>query len=203
MKKFFIDNLLEHHNDILFDLDDTLYDESLYLFEAYKQIGIYLAKYNNGDGETIVSYLIENFIKRGRKDLFNSCINHFSLPSELIDEMLVRLRNVVFEKPLELRKFVPSLFSTLLDSYKRIFVITNGNVRQQQHKVNSIDWRGLNESIKFIYANAFEPKPSRYIYDELQKRYQLDTPIYIGDSEVDKQFAENCGIPFWYINDVI
>lgn len=196
MKRSFIDVLSEKYSDILLDLDDTLYEERLYLFEAYKQIGIFVETVHNVSAQAIECYLIEGFIKDGRKGLFNSCINHFALPNSLMEKMLEILRTVTFKQPLELKGFVLPFLFMLMDKGKRIFVITNGNVSQQQNKVKNIDWKKLDASINFVYANDFESKPSRYVFDELNKSYALKKPVYIGDSEVDRAFAFNCGIPF-------
>lgn len=196
MKRSFIDGLSERYSDILLDLDDTLYEERLYLFEAYKQIGVFVEAVHNISAQAIECYLIEGFIKSGRKGLFDSCINYFALPGSLIDKMLEILRTVSFEQPLELKGFVLPFISMLMDKGKRIFVITNGNVRQQQNKVKNIDWKKLDASINFVYANDFEPKPSRCVFDELNKNYVFKKAVYIGDSEVDREFALNCKIPF-------
>lgn len=200
MKKSFIDTIFCSYHDILFDLDNTLYDEKFYLFRAYEQIGFLLENSYQIAAIEVERYLVDNFMKNGRDNLFDLCIKHFMLPNEAIIIMLDTLRTVSFDHPIQLKEYVMPFLCKSFELGKRVFVITNGNVIQQQNKVRNIDWKNMHNLINFIYANSISPKPARNVYDKIKVDYQIQTPVYIGDSEVDTKFAENCCIPFIHVD---
>jgi FMN phosphatase YigB (HAD superfamily) len=189
---------INSYNFFIFDLDNTLYDEKLYLFHAYKQISVHLANQYGLSGQLIEKYLTTHFEEAGRGNLFNKLCAEFNIPEGAIKGMLFDLRTVQIPQPIELYKNARILLETIAITGKNLFVITNGNPQQQQNKINSIHWHGLKEHIEFVFASAIKPKPDRAPFDYLAHRYNIDPAkaIYIGDTETDREFSENCGISF-------
>ena len=56
-------NLFDSYQVIIFDLDNTLYDESVYLFSAYNDIGKFIEKQVGGYSGEYVSFLVTSFKK--------------------------------------------------------------------------------------------------------------------------------------------
>ena len=182
----------------LLDLDDTLYDEKLYLYPAYRVIAKDLAAVNHIDAGKVEKFLIRTFEQEGRDKLFNKLCKTFQVSETLIPCMLETLRTNTPEKKLPLKPGVISLLQRLAAEEKKIFLITNGNLQQQKNKVMQIDWRGFLQHITVIYTALHQPKPSRAAFDFLVRQYGVhpERAVMIGDSETDSEFAINSGISF-------
>ena len=195
---------IESYDTFLIDLDDTLYDEKLYLFEAYKRISVFLSHRKNIESELIASFLKETFLKEGRSNLFDKLINEFKIDIASMDELLEILRNFHHKNKIQLFPEAYILLAQLNEKNKKILVVTNGNVTQQENKVKSIDWRGLRSFLEVIYAKNFGSKPNCSVFDFACKKFNLTNQkiLMIGDSTVDSEFAKNCSIDFIHREEV-
>lgn len=198
MKKFSISNVnFKSYKLVIFDLDNTLYDENLYLFKAYNDIAKYLEiKYNIFSTKSY-DFLKNSFLTEGRSNLFNKLFNEFKIPSEELKECLKIMRGVKFEDKIP-------LFTQMVDLVVKaskncnVCVLTNGNVVQQKNKVEQIDWQDLPIQ-NFYYANHIKPKPSPLIFKKIIIDFNLsknDNVLMVGDNSSDKEFAENIDSDF-------
>lgn len=197
--------VIDNYNFFLFDLDDTIYPEIDYLDEAYKKIAKYLEKETEIESTKIYNFLINEFRKNGRSNLFNKMFKSFNIDFHYLDDMLNIMRTLTVSKKFFLKKNIYHLLSKIISKSQNIFVVTNGNVIQQKNKVRNIDWKNLDDHIVFIYANEFQSKPSTKSFDFIKQKYSLneDLTIMIGDSFVDKEYANNCKIDFQFIEKLI
>lgn len=195
-------DLLFKYKAIIFDLDNTLYQETEFLFSAYKAIGKFIAKTSGKDHKIYEAFLRNRFNNSGRKYLFDALLEKFNLQNMvLIEEMLEILHNHIV--PLTLKKEPVEIINMLIKKNKLIFILTNGNKQQQQNKINGLKIPILFPQINIIYANDYEPKPSPFCINYIRKQYRLEPSeiILIGDSETDKLTADNSNIDFKNISD--
>ena len=69
------DNLImTKYDSYIFDLDNTLYDEKIYLFSAYKEIADYISSETKINSNIIFNFLIQTFSSEGRANIL---INYF------------------------------------------------------------------------------------------------------------------------------
>ena len=62
----------DKYNLVIFDLDNTLYEENNYLFKSYQAIATYLSKKDKNLSEgLLLSFLKEEFISSGRNNILN------------------------------------------------------------------------------------------------------------------------------------
>lgn len=170
---------LQRYDTYLFDLDDTLIDESKYLRAAYGVISRYMASKYGKNQHEMYSFLLKN----GRKKLFNRFLDEFSLPVTEMGELLEILRTV----EVELHVFPEMMMKLreLVRNNKKIIIVTNGNHKQQANKLRCTDFAGLMYHIDVIFTN----KPNT-------SGLSFNNAVMIGDSTIDKEFADNLGIPF-------
>jgi putative hydrolase of the HAD superfamily len=189
---------------IFIDLDDTLYPEKEYLLQAYDEIGKECAQKFNLSEDELSAFLKSSFLENGREKLLNKAVEKFNLPEESLEIMLTTMRNFAPKQQLNLFEKSEKILGELIQLNKQIIVVTNGNEIQQKNKVRHIDWKDLDRSISFIYANTIEPKPSSKSFLLLQEKYGFknENCVMIGDSETDKLFAHNSKIKFIHINDI-
>ena len=198
MKKYF-----SNYDFIFLDLDNTLFDEKLYLFEAYKNIDQYMLNLNLSLEENeIFNFLKTEFEKNGRRKLFNKLISVYNLSEEehltfflsILREFVPKTKYKLDVKSYELLKLLKSID-------KEIIIITNGNPIQQKNKITNIDWRGFNPFV--IYANEYKAKPNKECFLPIKNKFKLTDHhklLYIGDHDVDQAFAENIKSDFLFIN---
>ncbi len=222
--------ILSNYDTIIFDLDDTLYPEISYLIPAFKAISKEIEAEYTVNAAEVASFLINTFEKKGRSMLFNKCFNHF-LKSEneaenerKNDEQVIArheategvyfedmpiakylhiLRTVKIAEKIALFPYAYRLIPQLLAEKKQIFVLTNGNPKQQRNKIAHLDWQNLDAQITFVFANEFAPKPSPSVFsDFLVPNFHLKTKktLFIGDAETDAEFSQNVGFDFLHVD---
>lgn len=195
-------NFFDSYKVIIFDLDNTLYDESTYLFPVYKKIAQFVEKNAGGVAEDYSSYLMNTFRLEGHHNLFDKFISRFNLKLEMND-LLYLLRNN--KSPLKVYDEIKELLGYLLSNDKEVVILTNGNVEQQQNKVRNLDIQFMLPKIEIIYANAFSPKPSPFCVHKIieERKIERKDVILIGDSIVDRDTAKNASIDFINIDKII
>lgn len=188
----------------IFDFDNTLYSENLYLFSAYEEIAQYTSVKFDLDLNIIKKFLIKNFLNTGRQNLFNDLINSFKLPNALLSELLIILRNHKMDNKIPLFSELESMINELILLNKSIIVLTNGNVQQQKNKMNQIDWKEI-KKLNFVFANEIAPKPSpEGVFSILKESCcKRERTLFIGDSEVDMQCAKAARIDFLHVNIIL
>lgn len=189
---------------IMFDLDNTLYDEKLYLFEAYNLISNYivtqkpkLSKYE------ILKYLKNQFLLNGRNNLFENLNNKYELKIEIINYLKI-MRNFSLKNKISLSSKGKKLLKCSIN-LSSVCIVTNGNVIQQKNKIELIDWLGFKNKIKFYLANSIAPKPSKKIFSKIMKENKINfskSVLMIGDSLTDFTFSKNIGCNFFYIDEI-
>lgn len=185
---------LSDYRTLIFDLDNTIYNESDFLFQAYHNISKRINAKFKANEEEVFNFLSNTFLSSGRQGIFNKLQVQLQIKEEaFIGICLEVLRSTVVSPLIEPYPY----FSQFIRESKSnpFFIITNGTSRQQANKIKSINW-GINCNMKVVYANRFLPKPAPDSFLHLQSKYNLKKPIYIGDSPEDCLFAKNCGIDF-------
>ena len=195
------DDLFKFYNDnrtIIFDLDNTLYDEDAYLYGAYKKIA---CTQKNYDDSLIFKFLTNEYKKNGRIRLLNKLEKKFPEIDLSINEMLDLMRTYDGSYiNLDLKEWFLK-FLNLVNSDFIIRIITNGNILQQKNKINLLNIENLGFLTDIVYANEYGGKPNIEPYNALIDSKLFGCPIYIGDNEVDELFSKNSGIDFYNVHE--
>ena len=195
--------LINKYEYFLFDLDDTLYPEIKYLDEAYRNIGKFLEKKTKIEPKSVYNFLMSNFIENGRINLFNNMFSFFDIDIKYLESVLNIMRTYQSQNKIFLYKNIYKSLPFIINNSKLVFVVTNGNVIQQNNKVKNIEWKSLEKKIVFVYANEHKKKPSSKSFCFIKEKYKIEEEftLMIGDSIVDKEYAENCKIDFMHIKE--
>jgi len=183
----------------IFDLDNTIYKEEDYLFQAYKAIAAKFAEILPDQSKNELFRILKDlYLKEGREKLFDKFLKIVCLDNSYLPDCLKILRSFVPEKPIEINKKVKKVLTSLKRLGKSVFILTNGNIVQQKNKIKHIRWDGLDKQIGFVFANEIEPKPSPAgVYHILKiTGIQVEKTILIGDSDIDQACAQNSGIQY-------
>lgn len=187
----------------VFDLDDTIYDETEFLFSAYRFISDYIAGKSGEKAVKYETFLIHSFKTFGREKLFDRLIADFQLCDVVtVEELLQLLRS--HKVPLTIHEKVLSFLRKLIREDKQIFILTNGHPVQQRNKIQGLGLSRILPGIKIIYANEYEPKPSPYCINRIIEHDKVSRSeiLVIGDSETDRLTAENANVDFLNISTI-
>lgn len=142
---------------IVFDLDDTLFEEKNFVLSGFDAVAADIAKTVTIKKEIVFNYLLEEFYKKGRGKIFNATLKHFGLidtPNEIA--RLVQLyrqhsANIVF---------YPGVKSLLKRLHKNFYlaVVTDGATETQTNKVKALCLQELVDYVVYCWEIG-APKP--------------------------------------------
>lgn len=197
---------LEDYTTIIFDLDNTLYDEIKYLSRAYFYIGNKISKLSNHfSAQDISNYLLEEFKANGRKNLYQKLITKFDGVNYSLSDFLDDLREVIIpENSIQIKEQCYSFITSNINNYK-FFIATNGNKIQQENKIRSVNIPFKNR-FNIVYCDDFgnnKRKPNPFFINYISKSFEikLNDMIFIGDSVEDYEAARSGKIDFLTVED--
>jgi HAD superfamily hydrolase (TIGR01549 family) len=192
-------------NAYLFDLDNTIYDENVYLFEVYRKIALTISKKTSLNHLSILEDIKLQYLNLGREKLFDSLIIKYNLQENILNDFLNTQRTLRFEDKMELFPQIEKLLFCLKKLNKIVLIVTNGNPKQQKNKIDQINWHGLDSYIRSIYADEIEKKPSILLFQHIKAMYNIEESktLIIGDSEIDMLFAKNSNIEFLNVSEIL
>jgi len=197
---------LNSYSTIIFDLDNTLYNEIEYISRAYRFIGNKISELNKQfSPQDILIFLIEEFKSNGRKDIYQKLIAEFNSINYSLSEFLNDLRNVpIPENSILIKDELYNFILRNINKYK-FFIATNGNKTQQENKFRSA-YIPYKNRINIIYCDAFgvdKRKPNPFFINYISKSFhiKLNDMMFIGDSDVDCNAALNGKIDFLMVEE--
>lgn len=165
---------------IVFDLDDTLYDEINFVKSGFKEVASYLKN------EKYYHFMIDIFETEGSGKIFDKLIDTFDLDvniNKLIEIYKFHIPNITLPKEsLALLKFTKS-FKTAL--------ISDGHYLMQQNKFNAL---GLHKYIDYPLLTDFyhTKKPELKPYMMVMKKFKDEKKfVYISDNPKKDFIAVN------------
>lgn len=173
---------------IIFDLDDTLYDERSYVESGLKAVSRFGYSRFDWDPDESFQFMLKILDSLGRGDIFDRWLMSRGKYSKTMVKNCVGVYRhhtptlTLFD---EARTLLPELTENPL------YIVTDGHKMVQQAKVQSL---GLPEMFKHIYVThrygIRHAKPSIYCFEKIKEREDVrwGNMIYIGDNP-DKDFV--------------
>jgi len=189
---------LKSFNEIIFDLDNTLFAQRDYDKGAFEDIENELKKTTQSRLTNFAQFLLLHKQKMGNDYgfLFNDALAQYHLPEDYLKVMLA----IYYHHDGRYIKTVNSLIPEISRAYtdKKIFVVTNGPTKVQQTKMAKLGVGLFATDIVICDPKAPETlKPNRYAFDILTHKHHLVKPVMVGDSfDTDGLFAKNINMPF-------
>lgn len=167
---------------VIFDLDDTLYNERTYVESAMHNVAGYLSDKFGLNNKEVYEKLINILDSEGRGHIFDICIAEYG-----IDEKVSKLVQVYRDtKPqLELYEDGSKLIHELKKRNIKTAIITDGCSKVQHNKISALNLEGIIDEI--IVTDDYEgaAKPSTIPYEMVLLRMdniEAEKCIYIGDN---------------------
>jgi len=185
---------------LIFDLDNTLYDEFQFLT---RKMNIFLK--NESIDEETLNLVLSEFETCFKKNNVEFIIQHLNLSFNLnlsVEAYISVLRDI--DSPVEISFFpgVSEKIMKMIESGLRIRLLTNGNKVQQKQKISSLS-RILNLSEIVIYAEEYAAKPDPAGVNLIveQERFNKSQVLFVGDSKTDYDCAINAQVDFMFVKD--
>lgn len=192
---------LNKYSSLIFDLDDTLYNEIEYLKLAYSFAAEKIHSLNSSSQKVkLVEFLISTFLAEGRKNLYQKLEKNFNIKNYSVENFLNSLRTVpIMENSIPINKILYDFILGNIQKFK-IFIATNGNPLQQINKYKSLNIPFKN-LIQIVYCDSFgkdKRKPSPFFIDHILNKYKLVEKelLFIGNCGTDREAALNGGIDY-------
>lgn len=179
---------------VVFDLDDTLYDEVDYCRSGFAAVAEHLADLRGSPpADRIFTALWEQFSAGNRTRTFNTALDELGIPFD--DRLIRRLVDVY-------RNHVPAITlpedsRTVLDELKtkcRLALLTDGFLPAQQLKVQALGIEGYFASIVYTEQLGREYwKPSPVGFERIMHDLGVrgENAVYVADNEKKDFIAPN------------
>lgn len=166
----------------IFDLDDTLYDESQYVKSGFQAVAHHLQQHFGVDANKVVSLCWDIFKKDGRGRVFDYLLPKIGVRSSSdVGSVLVDIyRN--HNPSIELFSRVQHLLNTLNRKRVRCFLVTDTRHAVQKRKVEALALGPFFDTMLFTDEYGWK-KPAPAIYDYLERQCGVKWPetIVVGD----------------------
>ena len=122
---------------LIFDLDDTLYDEKKFVYSGFTEVANWISAMSNTSTVEIFDYMVNSLAVNGRGTVFNNALEkYFQKTNKNIRKCVSIYR---LHKPnIKLDADVVDLLLELRNNYK-LYIVTDGNKIVQNNKINSLD----------------------------------------------------------------
>lgn len=169
---------------MIFDLDDTLYEEMCYVREGFQNTARYLAEKYKLSKKSLEEQMEQVLEENGRGKVFDLVCEKFKIKEE-IKTLVECYRNT--RPKLELYEDAKRLLEELARGYPEIHtgIITDGNSIVQHNKLEALE---LEQKIEKIIVTddlgAEYCKPHPMAYEKMLESFQVKPAeaVYIGDN---------------------
>lgn len=175
---------------IIFDLDDTLYNEIDYVYSGFKAVSSYFSKYYELEVNTFYHHMLDLLQKNGRGNVFDDILSQYNIYSKKNVKKALSVYRT--HKPeISLSKQTKELLRYYNSKNIPIYIITDGNKIVQSNKITSLN---LDKFVKKSFIThrygKIHSKPSTYCFEKIAKleKVNFHDIIYIGDN-INKDFV--------------
>ncbi|MCK4968525.1 MAG: HAD-IA family hydrolase [Candidatus Aenigmarchaeota archaeon] len=182
---------------IVFDLDDTLYDEKQFVISGFSAVASYISKKYSINQNEVLKKLITVLEKQGRGKTFNIALKELNINDEKIIQILIDIYRK--HKPnLSLYDDTLKTIQTLKKQGYKLGIITDGLVDVQKNKVHTLKIESFFNYIIFSDKYGIDKqKPSEFPYLKIIELMNIknNEMVYVGDNP-NKDFitAKKLGI---------
>jgi FMN phosphatase YigB (HAD superfamily) len=189
----------------IFELDNVLYPQKDYIYQIYYLFANLLEYTDLTDAKQTTNLMIDTYINKGGDAVFDELVHTLKVDEKyrpnlelLMDTGKVPLKLLLYQNMLE-------FLQEAVTDRKKLFIVTNGNPRQQLNKIKHMEWHGLEPYLIGYFANETSPKPEPDVLHLLMKEHQLERRdlLMIENSETDVLCAQTTGIDYVNVNEFL
>ncbi|MBG9454829.1 hypothetical protein ABE61_12445 [Lysinibacillus sphaericus] len=173
---------------IIFDMDDTLYEEFTYVQSGFRAVAQYLKETIYINESEAYSFMVERLLQDGRGRIFNELLFKYGFESsELVRQCInvYRYHDPTISLPIEVVVLLKKLY------HYPLYIVTDGYPATQERKIKALQLSSyVKEAITSYREGSEYGKPSPYWFKKIAewegvKPQQI---VYIGDN-ANKDFV--------------
>ncbi|MFC3886642.1 HAD family hydrolase [Bacillus songklensis] len=167
---------------LVFDLDDTLYDEKTFVMSGFRAVSDYLQSNFNIPKEESFGLMVEDLKENGRGHIFDNILNRYNIHSKSSVKKCVSIYRT-HQPTISLDPEADNCLSKF--NIYPIYIVTDGNKMVQYNKLKAL---GLHERVRFCFIThrygLCHAKPSPYCFNKICHMEKVDPTqvVYIGDN---------------------
>ncbi|MCT4614485.1 MAG: HAD family hydrolase [Marinifilaceae bacterium] len=167
---------------IVFDLDDTLYNEISFVKSGFHEVAEYLAPITGQNAKFIYNALVEHLDAKGRGRVFNDVLAEYEIDSKF---QVAKCLQVYRSHEPNIVMNSDAIHCLNRFKEKPLYIVTDGNKIVQKAKIKAL---GVENYVKKAMATHSygrnKSKPSTYCFDLICKWEKISPTelIYIGDN---------------------
>lgn len=168
---------------VVFDMDDTLYDEFDFVKSGFLTVAKYLATTYGLNEQILYKWMWRDFLKNGRGAIFDNLLKEFNLYKRTLVEKCIsiyRLHEPKLKLPTESKKVLQELSRDYV-----LYLVTDGNKNVQQNKITALNLEKYMKKCYITYRYGRKhSKPSPYCFQLIAQKENVDPSqvVYIGDN---------------------
>ncbi len=172
-----------HTNKVLvFDLDDTLYNELDFVNLGFVNVSKFLSKKYNINQSEIYNYMLKFFIKYGRDKIFDRTLSYYNIYTKILLRSCINIYRYSFRNIL----LKPESKFLLENLYKKrnLYLVTDGNKNVQKNKIKLLKISKYFKKIFITHNYGIRyAKPSIHCFKKIchLENIAFKDLIYIGD----------------------
>jgi putative hydrolase of the HAD superfamily len=166
---------------VIFDLDDTLYDEIEFVHSGFHAVANFLQSKYGLDYQGVWNHCLQELTRNGRGKIFNNILDYYGI---FTNNLLLKCISVyrMHDPDISLKASAVSCLS-LLDFPK--YIVTDGNKCVQHNKLRALNVsQYITRSFVTHDYGIKHAKPSSYCFMKILQKEKV-TPqqaVYIGDN---------------------
>lgn len=169
---------------VVFDLDDTLYDEISFVKSGFKAVALYFSKQYKLDSKVFYERLLSCLEILGRGKVFDETLKFFQLYSKKNVKKALSIYRA--HKPnISLSDDSLEILTLFNEEKILIYIVTDGNKIVQNNKIEALKLRKYikKDLITHRYGKKYS-KPSTYCFEKIPKIEKLsyEEIVYIADN---------------------
>lgn len=173
---------------VIFDLDDTLYDERSYVESGLRAVSAFGYDRFGWDPDASLRFMIDILDRKGRGAIFDCWLRSQGKATRKLVEACVgvyRHHLPAIKLNDQAKQLLPRLFQ------QSLYVVTDGHKVAQQKKVEALGIERLFKKIFITHRYGIKnAKPSIYCFDRIREieRCEWEEVVYVGDNP-EKDFV--------------
>jgi putative hydrolase of the HAD superfamily len=175
-------------NTIVFDLDDTLYNEITFVHSGFRAVAEYFLPL---DSAALFEAMIQTLERNGRGRVFDDALQKLGLYSKTNVKKALRVYRS-HDPKIELNTDAKEIFSHYRIQKRPLYIVTDGNKNVQANKIKALGAdRWVKKSFITHRFGRIHAKPSPYCFIKIAEIEALryEEIVYVADN-VNKDFVQ-------------
>jgi len=168
---------------LVFDLDDTLYEEMAYVRSGFRAVAAYGEREFGLDATKSLENMLAHIAAHGRGKVFDNWLStNGGFSRKRVSECMRIYRH--HSPEIEMSSSTKSLLSTLRKNF-HLYMVTDGHKVVQLKKVDALELKAVFKRIFFTHRfGLVNSKPSLHCFDIIRRveRVSWSDIVYVGDN---------------------